>query len=194
MRRLRLAALATAAVVPLSLLMAPSAAVAARRGFHTGSGAACGSLTATQAGDLAFVRDEERLALDLYTVFADEYPNSAIFSNIADAEQRHFDAVGGKIAKYCVLDPSAGMDPGEFVDHPGHPDLQALYNILEPQGLASLEGALEAGVTVEETDIHDISGIVAKENPADIEQVYNHLLDGSYSHLAAFNDQLDDLE
>lgn len=190
MSKLRLAALATAAVVPMSLLMAPSAAMADRGGVPARPVSSCGTLTQTQATDLAFVRDVERLALDLYTVFAKEYPNSPIFASIADSEQQHFDAAGKKIVQYCVTDPSTGMDPGEFDNTPA---LQPLYDQLEAQGAENLEGALEAGVTVEETDIQDIDAIIARGNPPDIERVYNHLLDGSYRHLDAFNKQLERL-
>ena len=50
--------------------------------------------SATLAENLAFSREEERLARDLYQLFADTYDQARPFSNIVKSEQRHFDAVG----------------------------------------------------------------------------------------------------
>lgn len=140
------------------------------------------SLTAEQAADLSFTRDEERMALDLWTLFAEEYPETEVFANIAESEQRHFDAVGDKLDQYGLPDPSEGMPPGEYVV----PAIQELYDAWEARGLTSLEEALQVGVELETRDIADLEALIAKDNPADIEQVYSNLCDGSYDHLAAF--------
>lgn len=159
-------------------------------GGHGGGGSAV-ELTAEQAEHLSFVRDEERMALELYTGFAAMYRNdperTAIFDQIASAEQNHFDAVGRMLDKYDVEDPAEGMSVGEYDNTPA---IQELYDLLWAKGQLSWTDALESGVIVEETDIEDIGGILAQENPPDVERVYSHLLSGSWRHLAAFEKQL----
>jgi hypothetical protein len=204
-KSLRLLVIAVSAVMPLALALAPAGAVAGQHapaadaqeliplaspGGHGGPGSTV-ELTAEQTEHLRFVRDEERMALELYTGFAaiyrDDPESTAIFDRIANSEQDHFDAVGRMLDKYGVADPAAGMDVGEYDNTPV---IQALYDTLWAKGQLSWTDALEVGVEVEETDIEDIGGILAEDNPADVERVYSHLLSGSYRHLAAFEKQL----
>ena len=56
------------------------------------------------------------------------------------------------------------------------------------RGLESLEVALEVGIDLETRDIADLEALIAKDQPADLEQVYSNLCDGSYDHLDAFTD------
>ena len=55
-------------------------------------------------------------------------------------------------------------------------------------GLVSLDGALQVGIELEERDIDDLEALIAKDNPADIEQVYVNLCEGSLDHWTAFSD------
>jgi hypothetical protein len=59
---------------------------------------------------------------------------------------------------------------------------------LVAQGLASREGAIQAGITIEQTDIADLNARVSTA-PADVERVLESLLRGSENHLAAFERQ-----
>ena len=43
---------------------------------------------------LAFTREEERMARDLYAAIADRYDGARPFSMVTNSEQRHFEAVG----------------------------------------------------------------------------------------------------
>jgi hypothetical protein len=204
-KNLRLLIVAAAVAIPLAVTTAPAGATSgqlaadvhpqalvslASPGGHGGPGSTV-ELTDEQVAHLQFVRDEERMALELYTGFATTYRNdpqsTAIFDRIASSEQEHFDAVGRMLDKYGIEDPAANMDVGEYDNTPA---IQALYDELWAKGTQSWVDALEVGVIVEETDIEDIGGILAEENPADVERVYSHLLSGSYRHLAAFEKQL----
>lgn len=143
------------------------------------------SLTAEQAADLTFSRDEERMALELWTLFDEVYDDRTdVFGNIADSEESHFEAIGDKLDEYGLPDPSEGMDSDEYTD----PALQALYDDWETRGLTSLDEALQVGIELEIVDIADLEEKIAKENPADVEQVYVNLCEGSYEHLAAFTE------
>ena len=153
-------------------------------------------LTEEQASDLSLIRDEERMALDIYTLFSDTYEDggpgrqddgTGIFGNIADSEQRHTDTVLAMLEKYCLPDPAWHMDSGEYVEDV----IQNLYDTWTEQGLESLEGALQVGVDLETRDIADLQALIDKVNPADIEQVYTNLQSGSYDHLESFSKALE---
>jgi hypothetical protein len=61
---------------------------------HESSNAAAGGpLSDGERADLVLMRDEERLALDLYRRFHQAW-GVPIFDNIAASEQRHYDAIG----------------------------------------------------------------------------------------------------
>jgi hypothetical protein len=146
-------------------------------------------LTDEEISWLTFMREEEKLARDVYLELFDIW-DLPIFSNIATSEQRHTDSVEKLLDKYAIDDPVVDEDiRGGFTD----PDLDTMYSELLAKGSISLVDALEVGVMIEETDIADIEEALLATDDAhqDIERVYTNLLEGSYNHLAAFNSQLD---
>jgi len=143
---------------------------------------AAGVLTAQEAADMQYLREEEKLARDVYNVMFEKW-QLRVFSNIAESEQRHADAVKSLIIKYGITDPAATTAPGVFQNG----ELQTLYNDLVSRGSVSKDAALGVGVLIEETDIADLKKAMANTSKADILRVYGNLLDGSYSHLAAFS-------
>lgn len=140
------------------------------------------TVTPAQQQDLRFTRDEERMARDLYKLFAGKYEAVPIFEAISRSEQRHFDAVGNVLVRYDVQDPSAGKAAGVFTDA----TIQKLYDGWKAQGLKSSDEALNAAIALEKRDIADLERLVAKDNPADVESLYTHLLAASKHHLSAF--------
>jgi len=147
-----------------------------------------GTLTAIEKSDLTFMREEEKLARDVYTVLGEKWGNP-IFFNIASSEQRHMDSVLGLLNKYNLPDPTTGMGIGEFKDH----ELQALYDSLITKGETSALDALLVGGIIEETDVEDIVAAISRTNKTDIKKVYTNLLNGSYNHLRAFARQIEAL-
>ena len=129
--------------------------------------------------------EEEKLARDVYLYLYDLW-GSNIFSNIAEAEQRHINAVEALLNKYNLNVPSTLDKSGEFENS----ELQDLYNTLIEKGKLSLIDALEVGVLIEETDISDLEEILNNGVPNDFEITYKALVNGSYNHLNAFNSQL----
>jgi len=141
------------------------------------------NLTQTEIDALRFMREEEKLARDVYSELATVW-DLGVFWNIAESEQQHMDAVLDLLEKYGIEDPALG--PGEFYNE----DLQGLYNDLMAKGGLSLIDALEVGVIIEVTDIEDIEYYLKLTDNKDIIQVFTNLLNGSENHLAAFNSHL----
>jgi len=143
-------------------------------------------LTDLEVQNILFMREEEKLARDVYLVMYDLW-GADIFANISESEQRHMDAIKNLITRYGLEDPVADDVIGQFVD----PDLQLLYDGLVKDGEASLEDALYVGVQIEETDIADLIQALTETDKRNITRVFQNLLNGSYNHLEAFNACLD---
>lgn len=137
--------------------------------------------TAEEAIDLAYMREEEKFARDLYLAFAEQYP-AGPFAYIANAEQNHMDAMLRLLRKYRLADPAAGNAIGEFTDA----DLQALYSALLQQGYAGELEALRVGGLVEEVDLLDLALSAERTTRTDLDNAYANLACGSRNHLRAF--------
>ena len=146
---------------------------------------AVASLSPEEITALKFMREEEKLAHDVYAALYSLW-GANVFYQISLSETTHTEAILALLTKYSIDDPAATTAPGEFAD----PDLQALYNTLMGMGQVSLIEALKVGALIEETDIHDINEKVAITDEADILNVYTSLLCGSGNHLRAFNERL----
>ena len=137
--------------------------------------------TADEATDLAYMREEEKFARDLYLRFAESW-EAAPFAFIANAEQSHMDAMLRLLRKYRLPDPAAGAVVGEFTDA----ELQALYAVLLQKGLTSELDALMVGGLVEEVDLLDLEVSLSRTTKADLQRAYANLACGSRNHLRAF--------
>jgi hypothetical protein len=144
------------------------------------------TLSAEEIAGLKFMREEEKLAHDVYVALYALYGNDDIFYRISLSETTHTEAILALLVKYGIPDPAAGKPAGVFED----PDLQALYDTLIAMGSASHIAALKVGALIEETDIRDINAKKAVTDEADILTVYSSLLCGSQDHLRSFNSQL----
>jgi len=145
-------------------------------------------LTQEEIDGILFMREEEKLAHDVYVQFYDLYGNQ-IFLNISISEQNHMDAML-RLIKFYELEDPAKVEIGEFKNE----ELQILYNNLMSVGDDGLIPALEVGVLIEETDIEDITALMEQTEVKNILQVYEHLLNGSLNHLKSFESTLDKLD
>ncbi len=137
-------------------------------------------LTAEEVDDLLWMREEEKMARDVYLALYDRWQDR-IFNNIARSEQRHFDAIGVKIAYFNLADPAL---PG--IGLFANAELQLLHDSLLSTGGQSFVQALTAGARIEDRDITDLlAAIEATSNPA-LRSTYGNLLEGSKNHLRAF--------
>jgi len=141
--------------------------------------------TATEASALQYMREEEKLARDVYSALSAKW-NTPIFRNIARSEQRHMDAVKLLLDRYGIPDPANGAPAGSFED----PRLQALYTKLVQQGSRSVAAAMGVGVQIENLDIADLQSRLAQTDKTDIRFVFTQLQRGSSNHLRAFQHQL----
>lgn len=130
---------------------------------------------------LLFMREEEKLARDIYTAFNEIY-NYRIFQNISKAEQNHMNLVLTYLENYELDDP-ASEEAGVF----SNPELQTLYNELFERGSASLVEALTVGALIEEVDIVDLAEVFDLSPGDDIVAIAEALTLGSRNHLRAFN-------
>ncbi|MGE0107137.1 MAG: DUF2202 domain-containing protein [Thiomonas sp.] len=142
-------------------------------------------LSATEASALVFMREEEKLARDVYQLLYTQW-GQKVFSNIAASEQQHMDAVALLLTRYNLPDPAAATAPGVFQDM----HVQELFNALMAQGQTSLIAALTVGATIEDLDIQDLKTRIAATDNADIALVFNELMKGSRNHMRAFISQL----
>lgn len=131
--------------------------------------------------DLIFLREEEKLARDVYIFSFNKYAED-IFSNISNSEQSHMNAVLALLNKYNVADPASPDVIGVFQNA----DLQDLYNQLTAISDSSLTHALTVGATIEDLDIHDIDDFISNTNNASILDTYDKLSCGSGNHLRSF--------
>ena len=146
-----------------------------------------GTLTETEQADLLFMREEEKLARDVYITLFEAW-DAPVFLNISGSEQRHMDAVETLLTRYGLQDPVASEGPegvGLFVDG----DLAALYEELLAAGAGPgslLVDALHVGALIEEVDIEDLARAIERTDKPDIKRTYENLLCGSRNHLRAF--------
>ncbi|MCB0664889.1 MAG: DUF2202 domain-containing protein [Saprospiraceae bacterium] len=132
---------------------------------------------------LLFMREEEKLARDVYQYLFDKW-NVPVFNNIQRSEERHMEKMLCLIQRYDLQDPVAENNYGEFADE----GLQSLYDALITSGSQNLNDAFTVGATIEDVDINDLitlaeGGDIDNE---DILAVFTELTKGSRNHLRAF--------
>jgi len=169
------------------------------------------ALDADEASHLIFMREEEKLARDVYLRFAEMYPAQDVFSTIATkSEQTHTDTMRDKLDQFKLPDPnpdtnnlpeSLGVFTGEewgwyFADK---------YRALTEMGAESELAALYAGALIEELDMHDIADCpqvmvdAGYRDPCGLRytdegtliNAYRSLIDGSENHLRLYVGQIE---
>lgn len=141
------------------------------------------SLSAAESASLVFMREEEKLAQDVYTYLATVWGGQTrVFGNIARSEATHTEAVRQLLARYSLVDPAATLAAGAYANT----TLQDLYTQLVAAGTPSLVEALKVGAAIEEIDIVDLNKALLDIDNQDIVLVYQSLLKGSRNHLRAF--------
>ena len=200
--------LLSAVFTVISVGLLSSAAIAAKKGVKA---VELSMLDPVEASHLTFMREEEKLARDVYLFFADMYPDQPTFSQIAtQSEQTHTDTLRDSLADFGLPDPnptandlpaSQGVFTGEewgwyFTDK---------YAEFTTRGSKNELAALYVGALIEELDMRDIAvcpvvmmdagypepcGLEYTDESALI-NTYSHLIDGSENHLRAFVGQIE---
>ena len=131
------------------------------------------------------MREEEKLARDVYIALGQQRWVKT-FSNIANSEQTHTDAIKDLLDRYQIEDPIKDDTYGIFTS----PVLQNLYNTLIEQGKKSLLDALIVGATIEDLDIKDLQELTKTTDNEDIILTYANLEKWSRNHLRAYVKQI----
>lgn len=151
---------------------------------------------------LTFMREEEKLARDVYITFSQMYPRSRVFGRIDNSEQQHTDAIKRLLDKYGVVDPSTNDNVGIFTGYEYGEYFTNLFKLL-----IEVDNQLEAlyvSAYIEEFDIIDLlycnqeiiyandeltdrysCGLEVTET-TDVQRTLNSLLMGARSHLRAY--------
>lgn len=141
-------------------------------------------LTQEELDMLLYMKDEEKLARDVYYALYDAW-GALPFSNISKAEEQHMNAVISLLELYGS-EETLVKDPGQFDDIA----FETLYAELVAQGSASVEEAFKVGALIEELDIWDLQEHLEAASNPNITLVFSNLMKGSRNHLRAFNRQL----
>ncbi len=140
-----------------------------------------GELSQEEADGIIFMRQEEKVARDVYTILGQTW-DLKIFENIKMAEQKHMDAVQKLIIKYNLTDPVINDEVGVFAD----PAFQQMFDDFVLQGQQSITEAMLVGQTIEEDDIAALESQLSFVDNQDLIKVYSNLKTASESHLFAF--------
>jgi len=143
-----------------------------------------GVLTDEEDNAILYLREEEKLARDLYTAFYDKW-GVRTFSQISMSEQNHMDSMKLLVERYGLEDPVLS-EPGKFSDE----KLQQIFDDLLARGLTSRGESLKVAAMVEDMDIMDFRVEQKKTEKPDLLAIYENLERGSRNHLRAFGRQL----
>jgi hypothetical protein len=144
------------------------------------------ALNADEAAGLAYLREEEKLAHDVYATLHAKW-GLRLLGNISQSEERHFNAITLLLDRYEFPDPAANNSIGVFQNK----GLQTLYGDLIKQGESSLKAALKVGATLEDLDIRDLEKAAASTDNEDLKLVYGNILRASENHMRTFVAQLE---
>jgi hypothetical protein len=144
-------------------------------------------LTESELGSLLKMKEEEKLARDVYSVLYQKW-GSQVFSNISIAENNHLNAIILLLKNYDAADTLIS-EAGIFADN----QVQTLYNELTVRASVSLEEAYKTGALIEEMDIKDLTESLSSNTNENVTLVFDNLLKGSRNHLRAFYRQLTSL-
>ena len=144
------------------------------------------ALDSNEAAGLAYMREEEKLAHNVYARLHAKW-GMQYFGNISQSEERHADSIKLLLDRYELPDPAADNPMGIFQNEA----LQTLYGDLIKQGESSLKAALRVGATIEDLDIRDLEKAIAATDNKDLKLVYGNLLNASKNHMRTFVGQLE---
>jgi len=139
------------------------------------------ALSSAEEAELVFMREEEKLARDVYQTLASRW-QLPIFANIAKGEQNHMNSVLKVLDLYGVADPVVDDSIGAFTN----PELGQAFVELTAKGDVSLVDALSVGALIEEIDIEDLAEMMAIATNDHVKLIGNNLAKGSRNHLRAY--------
>lgn len=143
-------------------------------------------MTTIEQQDLSYLREEEKLARDVY-LYNKELYGLNIFGNISSSEQTHMDKVLELLELAGLEDPMKSNSIGEF----NNAELAALYTELTEQSSVSIVEALKVGALIEDLDIDDIEKMMTHTTNTSVLKVYSNLVCGSKNHIRAYTNNIE---
>ena len=153
---------------------------------ETGNGSQVLELTAVEQQDLSYLREEEKLARDVY-LYNKELYGLNIFGNISSSEQTHMDKVLELLELEGLEDPMKSNSIGEF----NNAELAVLYMELTEQSSVSIVEALKVGALIEDLDIDDIERMITHTSNETVLTLYANLVCGSKNHIRSYTRNLE---
>ncbi|OFW58355.1 MAG: hypothetical protein A2133_01905 [Actinobacteria bacterium RBG_16_64_13] len=173
----------SALVVAIALVVTMAGAAFAVSSDDTAAATAgATSLSPHVKQHLILLREEEKLARDVYSVLYTRW-GAVAFHDIAFAEGHHMAAVKVILDRYGIADPVGANPPGVFTNQ----KLQAAYAEFVARGSKSLVDAYKVGVVIEKREIALLRDLIGDTVRADVIRMATNLLNGDLKHLAAFN-------
>lgn len=141
------------------------------------------TLTLADKKGILFMREEEKLARDVYDSLFNLWEVNP-FGNIRQSERYHMSEMKRLIDLFKLQDPvEKNLDkPGSFDNN----ILRELYSESVTKGTTSFTEALKAGAKIEEVDIRDLGELKRQTTDPEIIRTYDYLLMASGNHLRAF--------
>lgn len=136
-------------------------------------------LTADEIEFLYAMREDEKVARDVYKVFAEKYPTAPQIARIGKAEASHIACIEEVLSFYEIEFPAIG-EYGVFVDA----NRQATYDKLVAQGTTLLDAFLTMAF-IEEDNIAAYKNVLPTIANPNIKLVVEHLMKASSNHLRA---------
>lgn len=169
------------------------------------------SLDNIEESHLTFMREEEKLARDVYLTLAELYPNQPVFNQIATtSEQTHTDTMRDKLLQFNLPDPNPDTNNlpasvGIFTGAEWGWYFTKKFNDLTKKARTSELSALYVGALIEELDMQDIAvcpqvmidrGFTSPcgleyTNTNALRNAYSSLISGSQSHLRSYVGQIE---
>lgn len=136
-------------------------------------------LTADEIEFLYAIREDEKVARDLYLAFSAKYPTAAQISKIAAAEGSHITCVEAVLDYYEIEYPALGAN-GVFEDVAR----QALYDELSDKSSTLVE-AFSTMALVEEETIFAYKSVQGKITNTNLSLIVANMIKASSNHLRA---------
>lgn len=133
-------------------------------------------LTASEIEFLYAMREDEKVAKDVYSVFAQQYPLYIQISNVAIAEANHILTIENIFNYYEIIFPSL-TEPGVFENS----EHQAKYD-----RLIEASTALDAFITMaqlEEENVASYRQVLANADNVNIQRLLENMIRASSNHL-----------
>jgi len=190
-----------------SFAFTTSSVMAAKKGKPSSPAA----LDYIEASHLTFMREEEKLARDVYLTLAEQYPGQLVFSRIATrSEQTHTDTMRDKLDQFNLPDPNPETNYlptsiGIFTGAEWGWYFTEKFEALTEKGMTNELTALYVGAFIEELDMRDIAicpqvmidqgypspcGLGYTDESA-LQTAYTSLISGSENHLRAYVGQIE---